>query len=266
VKVKKANKEKKPNPKLVEEIEDEKEARNGRGSAIYRVLNVDGLLRNTYNFLVFVGRSDLPKDKTTRQARIAELEKEVNEERAKFSKSDNSLIPLENELKGLILDKKEVAKVLKRKQALLTLLGGGTSATTVLNINGADRRLDSINVDIKDYGANLINPVQDTTHTTLDTALTYAEGFLSAIRVNLPSVELPVYATKIPSNYFNNRVYQTRRTLTDEGVGYGMLRALREFELSKLEAIIDTLTTTTGGVSKDDLKKYAKEIVEGSIH
>jgi len=33
-----------------------------------------------------------------------------------------------------------------------------------------------------------------------------------------------------------------------------------------MNGIIDTLTSTTGGCTKADLKKYAKEIVEGNVH
>ncbi|CAG8582640.1 9101_t:CDS:2 [Ambispora leptoticha] len=271
VRIKKANEEKKPNPKLIEDLEDEKEARYGRGSIVYRALNINGLVEKTIDYLVFIGRTDLPKDKTARQAKITEIEKEISEKRVERVKNNKSVTPLENQLKGLLEDRKEVEKIVERKNSLLALLGGNPTGAKISH-NGSEKLLNEINITdiggIQDY-ADPANPVADNTHTTVADVVTYAEGFYNAIRENYGTPP-PTYKTSLPTHYFNNRTYQNKVTLThsEDGIGFTVLKALREVGLPKLEGIIDDLNDSnlTGGVTKSDLKKYAKEIVEGRVN
>jgi len=155
----------------------------------------------------------LPKDKPGRQAKIAELEKELELERIKLTKSNKSLIPLEQQLRKIREDEKEVGKVLKRKSGLLAVLGGNTATAKITDpSDGQGKILSSINISINDY-ANPGSPVTDTTHTNVKSAVDYAETFLSAIKDTAPNPEIPPHKTSLPENYFDNRVYQTRRSV-----------------------------------------------------
>jgi len=180
VEIKDANSKRQKNPALVAKLENEKE-KGFRGSVVYRVLNIENLVRNTIDRLVLLGRSDLPTDKDKINAEIAQLEKEIEEKRIERATNNRALEPLEREVQGLTKEKYESEKSLKRLSSISSILSGESDPE--ITYRGQTKiKLSSIPVSVKDYnGSNLWNPNPPTENASADVILAKCERYLTAI-------------------------------------------------------------------------------------
>jgi len=213
VKIKDANSKRQKNDKLVSELDDERD-KDYSGSLAYRVLNIDNLVRDTKNRLVFLGRSDLPTDKDKINEKIAELEKEISEERIKEATNDLAVAPIERELKGLIKDREEIRKNLKRRKNVVKVISGGDPKIT---FRGTERKLSEITgITVKDYSGN--NLMRDNPPDITDNALNIlnrATVYLNEIRDTKPDFPTPYRRTKM-DNFFDNRIFQNRESIMSD--------------------------------------------------
>ncbi|MCE8167821.1 MAG: hypothetical protein I3273_04400 [Candidatus Moeniiplasma glomeromycotorum] len=272
VKIKKANELRKKNAALLLELETEQEKNGGRGSEIYRALNAKRLVKNTMNLLSILG-DDFPEDKTKREARIKQLEKELSSKRAEKAILDIYLTPLEEQLESAILELNKVKKVKAKVESLSQILSGATDPEITFR-NVPNTKLSSIdnqiNGKVNDYSTdtNLKSdtPPKIADGTSAQAILNTANGYLTAIVKNKGAKKSGAgrkyEKTKIRADYFNNRIYHAKFNLINnwDNIGYGVLKALREFGIDKLKAIIAASGAT--GTQKTRLEKIAKRIVK----
>ncbi|KLL02376.1 MAG: hypothetical protein MRERC_2c115 [Mycoplasmataceae bacterium RC_NB112A] len=256
VRIKTANAKKQKDAQLLSDLEDEKDFGN-RGSVSYRVLNVNNLIRNTIDRLVFLGRTDLPTDKDKINEKIAELEKMIGEKRVDRSNNNAALEPVEREWRILVEEKELVEKNSHRLEDLILVLSGGDPE---INYKGTKQRLSAISIPtntVHDYSSSLTSTTYEPGTTNAAIVLAKAEGYLNSIKDPNRSLNIPFRKTKL--THFNQRTYQSRRILLERhnNIAYGVNSALREFGLPKLEKVIEA----SGASDQDELKEIAKRLV-----
>jgi len=147
VRIKEANSKRQKNEKLLNDLEDEREKGN-RGSKVYRVLNRDGLIRETSVRLAFLGRTDLPTDKDKINEKITELEKEIGEKRVEKATNDSLIIPIEKELKGLVEERDEAQRNYDKRESIVKVVSGGNPT---IKYQGRNEELENIPITVNNY-------------------------------------------------------------------------------------------------------------------
>jgi len=286
IKIKDYKKIKKANLALVGELELEKQ----KNSTSYRVANKNFLVDSAIAWLKDlnrVGGSDLPTDKTAREAKIKEYEIEISKLHGEQGPKEKRIISLRAKKMNLEQEKVSMKGMLERWESIVKVLNIEKDPTAkITNINGEEKDLNDPNLSIKykDYD-NTVNDINNydcnrglfkkdadgnedadkiSANSSVLDAVKKANSFLEDIvqkRKLAPAfTSSPTYVGS-SVDYHNGRRYNCKNNLISayEEYGTSFLKVLRDIGIDNLKNAVDK--STPRNLSKPVLKEYAEDII-----
>ncbi|CAG8771259.1 31216_t:CDS:2, partial [Racocetra persica] len=252
---------------VINEIEAEK----NQNTLAFRTINSDFYVDNALTTL-YLKHNLLDQPKLTeseRKAKVTELSGKVGDARKKVGINNKKIFNLQARRDNLYFEKQNQEKLGKRKEQFLKILKGDLSSDFKDPSDNSDKKLNLINLTIKDYAGDKIlkKDGDGTVNKSVTQLLNDARGYLNNLKDSKYDLEkkvhTPLIQSPLLSGLFGERMYNSKGDLLYliGDFGFSFTKVLKDIGAENLKKIVEKVPGI-GDNEKKRLKKYAEEITK----